>query len=244
MLARAAPRQSAARLACRGRCRARAAAPGGPPRRGILHVPIIAGAAALAKLLVVKKVGFWGAYGATKVYGWPRVARRLLKFNKDNTPLEAQGVVQAGVVTAIRAPSQAYGVFQDTQVYAFVGKVARDTSDTIPAWVRTLAGSIAGKTHVWKALKELESESQKIKAAKMAAEAGAREHSWQTALSSARGNTLACLPCLALPACLPACLPSPLACPGVLQRITRIRWVRCRPSSRSSRRRRPSLRRG
>jgi hypothetical protein len=37
---------------------------------------------ALAKLLLVKKVGIWGAYGATKVYGWPRVTRNLLKFNQ------------------------------------------------------------------------------------------------------------------------------------------------------------------
>lgn len=143
------------------------------PRRGILHLPFIAGAAAMAKLLLVKKVGFWGAYGATKVYGWPRVTRALLKFNKANTPREAQPIVQAGIVTAIKFPAQAYTVLQDTQVYSFVGKVAQDTSDAIPPWVRSLASSIAGKTHVWKALKELELESSKLKSTKLAAEAGA-----------------------------------------------------------------------
>ena len=148
---------------------------GSSSRRGILHLPAIAGAAALAKLLVVKKVGFWGAYGATKVYGWPRVTRRLLKFNQANTPREARPTVQAGIVTAIKFPAQAYTVFQDTQMYAFVGKVANDTSAAIPPWVRSLASSIAGKTHVWKALKELELESEKLKSTKLAAEAGASE---------------------------------------------------------------------
>ena len=122
--------------------------------------PILA-AGALAKLLMVKKVGFWGAYGATKVYGWEKVARKLLKFNLLHTPKPAQKAVQAALVAAIRTPSQAYSLLQDTHVYRFVGKVASDGASHVPNWVQSIAASIAGKTHVWKALKELEAESQK-----------------------------------------------------------------------------------
>ena len=129
--------------------------------------------AGVAKVLLFKKVGFWGAYGATKVYGWPRVTRTLLKFNRGNTPREAQAAVQAGIITAIRTPAQAYSAFQDTEVYTFIGKVANDVSGQIPAWVRALASSIAGKTHVWKALKEMETEGKRVKAKEMAVEAGA-----------------------------------------------------------------------
>ena len=117
----------------------------------IVHLPFMAagaGAAHLAKILLFKKVGFWGAYGATKVYGWPRVTRTLLQYNKQHTPEAAQTTVQAAIITAIRTPAQAYGVFQDSEVYAFIGKVARSGGDAIPPWVQSIAASIAGKTHV------------------------------------------------------------------------------------------------
>lgn len=147
-----------------------------PQRRGFFHIPLMGAGmaiAGIAKVLMVKKVGFWGAYGATKVYGWPRVCRNLLKFNRDTTPRAAQSTVQAGIVAAIRTPAEAYSLFQDTEVYAFIGRVANSTSQQIPPWVQALAGSIAGKTHVWKALKEMESEGLRVKAKEMAVKAGA-----------------------------------------------------------------------
>ena len=151
------------------------ALPGIPRSHGqpIVHLPFMAagaGAAHLAKILLFKKVGFWGAYGATKVYGWPRVTRTLLQYNKQHTPEAAQSTVQAAIITAIRTPAQAYGVFQDSEVYAFIGKVARSGGDAIPPWVQSIAASIAGKTHVWKALKELEAETKRKKAAEMKAD--------------------------------------------------------------------------
>ena len=163
------------RAGARAGAGAGATLPGIPRSHGqpIVHLPFMAagaGAAHLAKILLFKKVGFWGAYGATKVYGWPRVTRTLLQYNKQHTPEAAQSTVQAAIITAIRTPAQAYGVFQDSEVYAFIGKVARSGGDAIPPWVQSIAASIAGKTHVWKALRELEAETKRKKAAEMKAD--------------------------------------------------------------------------
>lgn len=89
-----------------------------PPLSRQIH-PLLA-LPALAKLLLVKKVGFWGAFAATKVYGWPNVTRRLLKFNKLHTPAPAQSTVQAGIIGMVRKPTEAYAILQDTQVYTFI----------------------------------------------------------------------------------------------------------------------------
>ena len=130
--------------------------------------PLFAGIPALAKLLVVKKVGFWGGLQAANAYGWPRITRRLLKFNKLHTPPEAQRRVQAGVMQAIRTPSEAYSVLKDSEVYRFVDKVARDGASHVPGWVQSLANSVASKTSVYKALKELENEAKRISQLKRA----------------------------------------------------------------------------
>ena len=71
----------------------------------------------------------------------------------------------------IRKPGEAYGILQDTQVYTFVSQVAEKGSSHIPLWVQSIAQSIAGKTHIYKALKELETESKRLKMSKMKAKA-------------------------------------------------------------------------
>jgi hypothetical protein len=133
-----------------------------PPSRPFF-VPFIAAAVpGLAKLLLLKKVGFWGGLQAAKAYGWPKIARKLIQFNKLHTPLEAQPRVQAGIIRAIRTPAEAYSVLQDSDVYRFVDKVASDGASHVPAWVQSLANSVASKTNVYKALKELEAEATRL----------------------------------------------------------------------------------
>ena len=51
----------------------------------------------------------------------------------------------------------------------------RQGRSQFPPWLMSIAESIAGKTHVWKALKELELETKKQKMAKMKAQAAADE---------------------------------------------------------------------
>lgn len=118
------------------------------------------------KLLVTKKIGFWGGFQAANVYGWPRIARQLLKFNKKHTPPKSQAQVQTGILRAIRTPVEAYSVLQQSEIYHFLQKVSDQGASHVPAWVQSLASSIAGKSNVYKALKELENESKRLDALK------------------------------------------------------------------------------
>lgn len=53
--------------------------------------------------------------------------------------------------------------------------VADRGANQVPRWVRSIAQSIAGKTHVYKALKELEQESKRLKMKSMKAQASSDE---------------------------------------------------------------------
>ena len=66
-------------------------------------------------------------------------------------------------------------MFQHTEVYTFICRVATQGRSLFPPWFQSIAESIAGKTHIWKALKELESETKRQKMAKMKAQAASDE---------------------------------------------------------------------
>lgn len=125
-------------------------------RRGLFHIPLGMGAIALLKMLVIKKIGTFGFYKAAESYGWDRLYRRLLKFNRIATPRATQPLVQAGIRTAIKFPPQAYGVFQETHMYKFAVDVSQSGKALLPGWAINLAESIAGKTDTYKAMKLLE----------------------------------------------------------------------------------------
>lgn len=125
-------------------------------RRGLFHIPLGMGAIALLKMLVIKKIGTFGFYKAAESYGWDRLYRRLLKFNRIATPRATQPLVQAGIRTAIEFPPQAYGVFQETHMYKFAVDVSQSGKAMLPGWAINIAESIAGKTDTYKAMKLLE----------------------------------------------------------------------------------------
>lgn len=113
------------------------------------------------KVVFVKKLGFWGAYKALDAYGWPQAYRRLLKFNRANTLPELQPAVQTGLRTAIVTPGEAYNVFKQSHMYDFMSSVAKSGEKQLPAWIVSIAESLAGRTHVYKALKVMEAEHAK-----------------------------------------------------------------------------------
>ena len=88
-----------------------------PPRRDI-H-PLLFGAALLAKKFV--------AVRAANEYGWARIYRRLAEQAQHHVGNpEDRRHVRSLLRTAIRAPATANAAFTDSNVYAFLEKVARD----------------------------------------------------------------------------------------------------------------------
>ena len=69
--------------------------------------------------------GTWGIYAASKQYGIPRIYRRMLEANKMYTPIEQQKTVGNSIAKAIRAPTQAYSIVQQSPVYALLQQAAK-----------------------------------------------------------------------------------------------------------------------
>jgi hypothetical protein len=77
-----------------------------------------------AGLFVAKKAVAVSLYMAGKRYGWPRVYRRVLEYNKKLTPLPQQAGVVNAVKKAFHFPTQALQVIQSQEAYQFLKSYA------------------------------------------------------------------------------------------------------------------------
>lgn len=79
---------------------------------------------ALGAFLVAKKAIAASIYAAGSRYGWPRVFRRLVEFNKRVTPAGSQRAVQSAIKQGFRLPLAAVQLLRDPSVQLFLASAA------------------------------------------------------------------------------------------------------------------------
>jgi len=83
-----------------------------------MHPWLLFGAVVLAKKAIAGSI-----YVAGKKYGWPRVYRRLLEYNRKVTPAANQKAVRSAVAAGFRLPGEAFKILQREEVQKFLAVI-------------------------------------------------------------------------------------------------------------------------
>ena len=98
-------------------------------------------------LLAAKKAVAYAAYKAGQRYGWPRVYRRVLEYNRAITPLSQQAYVRGVVKSAFHAPEKMAEALKDNLVFQLAMKMVENPPGDISKYPAAARAAFSALIH-------------------------------------------------------------------------------------------------